>query len=106
MSNVKSLNIYTIVNSRLDLLELQLFSFASFIKTPVNINIVDNSTDNDLREQFKKVAKSNNLNYISFGSSNPTGAGYRHADCLNYVWQNHITKDKINYSMICDSDIF
>jgi hypothetical protein len=106
MLDSKTLNIYTIVNSRLDLLELQIFSFASFIRTPINITIVDNSTDNNLHQQFKEFAEKNQCNYIAFGSTNSAGAGYRHADCLNYVWQNHIIKDKTNYCMLCDSDIF
>ena len=102
----KILNIFTIVSSRLDLLELQFYSFKTFVKMPFKLHVVDNSDRHDLKEQFKHFCDNNNLNYISTSSNSPHGAGFKHADCLNFIWQNYILKNLYNYVMICDSDIF
>ena len=102
----KTLKIFTIVNNRLDLLELQHLSFNAFIKDNFSLCIVDNSGNPTLNQQFQNYANLNKLNYISTISTDNRGAGYKHAECLNNIWRNYITKDLNGYAMICDSDIF
>ena len=59
---------------------------------PFKLHVVDNADQHEVKEQFKYFCDTNNLTYISTTSNSPHGAGFKHADCLNFIWQNYILK--------------
>lgn len=102
----KQLTIYTIVSTKIELLELQLKCFNRFIKNSFELIVIDNSNNTDLNLKFKNFCEDNNLSYIAISTNDNRGPGFRHAQALNILWQNYAINSNSEYVMVCDSDIF
>lgn len=105
---MKKIKIYTITYNRPDLLKIQILCFRKFFLEEVEMIVVDNSEDLAHEVEFQKICTETNCSYIRANpnKNDSRGAGYKHADCLNFLWQNYASKDTGCYVLVCDPDLF
>lgn len=104
---VKKIKIYTVVCNRPDLVEIQAECFRKFFKENVEVVVVDNSEHPTHEAQFSSICTKIGCSYIR---ANPNRAeprpGFKHAECLNFLWQNYASNDTDCYVLVCDPDLF
>jgi hypothetical protein len=108
-----TIQIFTTVVNRPDFVEIQQKLFKKFLKDEYQFHVVDDSIDEDISKEFKRVCDSNFVTYYRKPQSeekkfdNPL-AGARHAtETIQWTYDTII---KQNYSedliLFCDSDMF
>lgn len=100
----KTVNVYAIHSNRPDFIALQAMSFSKWMKTDHNLIVVNNA---DAEADFLKIeeeAKKYSLKTIRTKSERNL-PGFKHADALKQSWA-HVCKDKENFAMFVDGDIF
>lgn len=104
----KSVDIITIAFNNLELIQYQTRFLRKFIRDNYCHIIVDNSTDNAIRQQIYQYCLDNHIAYVGLPKNrlNLVGPSYSHAAALNYTYK-HIIKKRQSFAFgQIDHDLF
>lgn len=101
----KIVKIYSVHSNRPDFIGLQAVSFSKWMRTPYELIIVNNADDPGQRQEIEKQAAAHSLTTVQTRSTRDL-PGFKHADSLKQAWANHVIKDRENFAMFVDGDIF
>lgn len=104
---MKKIKVYTVVYNRTDLLEIQVKCFRKFFGEDLDFFVVDNSEKDKLSQEFSSLCDKIGCYYIKANENKQEHRpGFKHANALNFLWQNYASKDIDSYVIVCDPDVF
>jgi len=101
---MKKVKVYSIHSNRPDFIEWQAKSFQKWMKTPFELIIVNNADAPEQRQAIDTEATKQSLQVINTRSTRDL-PGFKHADALKQTW-THVIKDRENFAMFVDGDVF
>lgn len=101
----KIVKIYSIHSNRPEFIGLQAVSFMKWMRTPYQLIVVNNADAPEHRQEIERQASLYGLTTIPTKSSRDL-PGFKHADSLKQAWRDHVIKDRENYAMFVDGDVF
>ena len=104
----QEIDIITIAFNNLELIQYQTRFLKKFIRDNYCHIIIDNSTDNTIRQQIYQYCLKNNIAYVGLPKNrlNLVGPSYSHAAALNYTYKHVIKKRQPFAFGQIDHDLF
>lgn len=100
------IKIYTFADKRPDFINYQEKLFKKFIDEKYEYIVVNAASNNFLKQEIHKICKNLNLTELSYPILNQTDPTTACSAPIQWCWNNYMSIDTENISVIIDSDMF